>query len=392
MKSKFILLSAMLISSGAFAQSWVSTNGQKNVFLEEGTGTWCGYCPDGATNCEKIEANNPHAVVVSLHYGDGMEIPAIQTFVRSYPFVFKDPPYTKSDSTGYYIGGFPNGTVDRAINRADRGAWESQVNSRMSITPKVDVALSHKYDKATRKLEITIFATTLEALTGEHRVNVYLKEDKLTSEASKNPYYQHSYYYNDAGSPWYHKGVQLSSTTWGLSTSKDGYWHDNVVRAMLGGPWGTTGVIPNDAPAETTYSKTYTYTIPSTQNPDNMAIVGIVQAYNDTGWSGREVLNAVEAKFLEATGISSINSGAKFYIAPNPAVNTVDIKSTIYNSKTATVTLTNIAGQVVLQKSYDISNNQLNATIPVGNLPNGMYMVNLKSETLNNTQRLVVNH
>ena len=53
-----------------FAQAY-----QRNVFVEEFTGTWCGYCPRGAWYMDSLEANMPdNAVLIAWHNNDQMKI------------------------------------------------------------------------------------------------------------------------------------------------------------------------------------------------------------------------------------------------------------------------------------------------------------------------------
>ena len=47
----------------------------KKVLIEEFTGAWCGYCPDGAHRLEKIiDSNDGNVIGVSLHNGDQMAV------------------------------------------------------------------------------------------------------------------------------------------------------------------------------------------------------------------------------------------------------------------------------------------------------------------------------
>ena len=81
MKKTFILFNILVFMVYfANAQTFVSTNAEnKNVILEEYTGIYCGYCPDGAYRVKNlINDNDGRVVAVSLHAGnptgDAMEI------------------------------------------------------------------------------------------------------------------------------------------------------------------------------------------------------------------------------------------------------------------------------------------------------------------------------
>ncbi len=53
----------------------------KKVLIEEFTGEWCGYCPDGARILQQIVTNLPHQVFpISYHVGDPFETPNCSYF------------------------------------------------------------------------------------------------------------------------------------------------------------------------------------------------------------------------------------------------------------------------------------------------------------------------
>ena len=46
-KSILLCSSALLMLTGSYAQNSVTTGGLKYTLMEEITGQWCGFCPDG---------------------------------------------------------------------------------------------------------------------------------------------------------------------------------------------------------------------------------------------------------------------------------------------------------------------------------------------------------
>lgn len=55
----------------------------KKVVLEEFTGEWCGWCPEGAKIMEDNIAANPGKVVgIAVHDGDPMEIPSFNAWIK----------------------------------------------------------------------------------------------------------------------------------------------------------------------------------------------------------------------------------------------------------------------------------------------------------------------
>lgn len=68
---RFTLLAFLFCAFGAFGQTFVSTTAEnKNVVLEEFTGIYCTFCPDGHVQAQNLANNNPGDVVlVNIHTG-----------------------------------------------------------------------------------------------------------------------------------------------------------------------------------------------------------------------------------------------------------------------------------------------------------------------------------
>lgn len=85
------------------------------------------------------------------------------------------------------------------------------------------------------------------------------------------------------------------------------------------------------------------------------------------------------------TGIEENSTGASFNMYPNPANELVKISPSA-NSSDATVEITNALGQVV--KREKLNNTEI--IIPVNDLSEGMYFVNVKSKTGKSASKLII--
>ena len=102
----------------------------KKAILEEFTGEWCGYCPDGAAIIRQIESNHPDMFyAISYHIGD--------------PFEVSDGAYYDGVFNNY---GYPGGVVNRVGMAGSRGNWESKVSQSLTETPtcgmKIETSIS----------------------------------------------------------------------------------------------------------------------------------------------------------------------------------------------------------------------------------------------------------
>jgi len=101
----------------------VGTNAQiKNVLLEQHTGAWCGWCPDGTVVMDEIlDLYGDQVIGVKIHCGDAMEI--FEHFIIA-------------DALG--LRGFPTGSIDRkdfgGAVFLSRNKWRSSCESQIQQT------------------------------------------------------------------------------------------------------------------------------------------------------------------------------------------------------------------------------------------------------------------
>lgn len=379
LKSTLLFASAVLLLNNSFAQTHVKTNGKKYTLIEEATGTWCGWCPDGAQVLEQsVEPNFPRANIVSWHNADGLELSG-------------DPFCTGSG----YITGFPLGTVNRFSwpsggIQQDRGKWVNDCITDSSTTPKFDVSMTCTYDTGTRLLKIAVTGKALSALTGQWNINAYIVEDSISSSVEA----QHSYL-NPTGTmcangqpSWFvGKGNPITPSSW--------YAHMNVVMNVMatgGSIWGDS-ICKNPA-ANTSYTKNYTYTIPTTSNYKMVKVVGMVQKYGATT-SDRAIENSIKAwvktMWKNTTNVSAINSAiSEVELYPNPAGNYVTVGCQLGAPSAMDITISNSLGQKVSENHYAAGSNNFSEQVSLSNLSNGIYFMTLNSNGEKVTKRFVV--
>jgi hypothetical protein len=279
LKCLALIAATVMIGSGIMnAQTPV-----KRVLVEEGTGAWCGFCPRGATTLLNTIEKYPGKVIgVAVHNNQGN--PA-----NDYMAIADENAYSAA-----FMNGFPNMTIDRKryagisgnkIGVSD-GAIVGPIQTQMAQKAKVDVTIENLvYSSANRTLTVDVKGAFVAAVTGDIRFNIYIVEDSV--KGNGQGYDQHNYMSKtgsspDPNSPWYNFPPTITN-----------FYHRHVLRAMLGGTWGTNGVIPSTVASGDTYSKTYTYKLPATWNDKRISVVGIVQMYSSDA-EKREILNAVE--------------------------------------------------------------------------------------------------
>lgn len=272
--AKSMALATMVLAIGASTMSAQAP--VKRVLVEEGTGAWCGYCPRGATTLINTIEKYPGKVIgVAVHNADQMSIT-------------NEPDYSSA-----YMNGYPNMTVDRkrfSVSGAKPGMSDGSIVGpiiqQMGVAAKVDVKLENVvYNSGSRTITVDVKADFVTSVSGDLRLNLYVVEDSV--KGSGTGYDQANYMNGESTSPWYNKGNPIKN-----------FWHRHVLRATVGGTWGTPSVIPSSVQSGGSYTKSYTYKLPSGYNANRISLVGIVQMY-DVSVDKREILNAVEQGLFE---------------------------------------------------------------------------------------------
>lgn len=174
---KSLLIGALLLSTGLFAQTLVSTTPQnKKVVLEEFTGVNCVWCPNGHAIAQAIKDQNPDDVVlINVHAGGYANPSSGQPDFRT---AFGQALANQSGLLGY-----PSGTVNRHVfsgsNTAlDRGQWTSAANQILQEVSYVNIAGTAEIDVLANELIINVEVYyTGDSPENTNKLNVALLQD-----------------------------------------------------------------------------------------------------------------------------------------------------------------------------------------------------------------------
>ena len=164
-------------------QSIVGTSPtNKNIILEEMTGIYCGYCPDGHLKAQQLaDANSGRVVIVNIHAGSYASPSA------------SDPDFRTS--WGNYvnglfsISGYPTGAVNRrsffgsVMN--NRSSWAGHAFTVMSETSPVNVGATANLDLGGRIASVNVEAYYTANGTGTvNNMHVILMQDNVPGPQS----------------------------------------------------------------------------------------------------------------------------------------------------------------------------------------------------------------
>ena len=351
------LLSFTLIacfSTVLFGQTIVSTTpSNKNIILEEFTGTECLWCPEGHKIANEIMADNPGRVwVINIHSGS---------------FSGNDPNYKTEwgNALNNQAGtqAFPGGTVNRQVFAGiptqqyygapaalayDRERWAECVARGVAEPSPVNVAATATIDWETRLLTVYVEVYYTEnAVQRTNKLNVALLQNNVL-------------------------GPQEGKSLYPEMVFGDLYKHNNMLRHLLTGQWGV------DIPATTAgtfFTETFTYTIPEhIRNVplilEDLSVIAFVCENQKT------ILTGCKAKTTWENSIKDIPDIA-ISIAPNPMNDELFIKG-IYDK----LEIFSVTGQIVAT-AYN------QPTVNVSHLAKGIYIVKMLSNGQTCTVKVV---
>ncbi len=350
----FTLIIVSVLATQLHAQS--ST---QKVLIEEHTGSWCGYCPDGHIKMDEVLAAYPNTTIgVMVHNSDGMDFSAGNTL------------------SAFYVGGFPQATLNRQGDAISRSLWMSTTSSLLGAGP-ASVAVSFDsvlYNPTTRKLNVFLRASFTGNESGDLRFNGILVEDGVTGSGSN--YDQTNYYNATAGHPMY-----------GLGNPIIGYVHDKVARAYFGGAYGTSGSLPTTITSGEEFTKQYTYTLPASVDDSQISVIGMVSRYAGNTTADREIINAESTSTITIVNYNvGIDEETQAFNAvyPNPTSGIVNINPAVDGLRL--VTVTNTLGEIVFSQEFNMVAGSP-VMIDISNQAAGLYVIKLG----NSSQRIIKN-
>ncbi len=337
----------------------------RKVVIEEGTGTWCGFCPRGAVTLDNLTENYPDNFIgIAIHNGDPMTNDVYDT--------------------GAAFDGYPLCHVDRSLIGVDISplAGESYMALRSNSRNIPEAAISHEteYSPFQRRLFVTTTVDPAIPLSGLYTYGLVITEDGVTSDDPA--YAQVNFYSGGALGPM--AGYENLPST--VPASQMVYNH--VAREILGGYNGVPASLIRTLELGEQYSYTHVYDVPDEFDVENIHVVSLF-IDNLTG----RIVNAESTGLLEG-GITSTRDEAaydKLVLYPNPAQEMLSIDIDLKSSSSINVAIQNINGQNVYQKDFGILSGYVSKRITLDNWAPGIYIVGIELDGQLISKKLVIN-
>lgn len=340
----------------------------KMVVAEEGTGTWCGWCPRGTVWMDRMTHEYPeYFIPIAVHNVDPMAFATYNNGVGSFP-----------GFTGY-----PGVIFERALV-IDPQALETQLFGFVTVNPAAILVNGASYDEAAGEMTISVTADFLQNITGNWRLNVVITEDGVTGSGSG--YNQANFYAGGSNGPM--GGYENLPNPVPASMMV----YDHVARAILGGFLGEAGSVPPSPEAGTTHVRQFTYAVPANVNTEKIHIISMLLQPN-----GR-INNANTTTLAEAiaNGLASSQEQPQVLrsldIYPNPAGASTTVHLALEQMQPVRMEVINLLGQTVHQESFGSLLGEHWLNLNTAQWPNGVYTLRVHTGEQFRSSRLVIQH
>jgi len=298
------------------------------VVVEEGTGTWCGFCPDGHRVLAGVEEAIGTDKIISLGY---------------HGYTGTNDPYIISQGEALInnlgIQGYPNAAIQRwffpgeKFQMTNRGAWETYINAVLAqqpIAPMELKILSYNYNASTKVVTAKVQITAAKAIpigaATKFRLSAILIQDSINHD-------QTEYIYEN--------GVYKETI------HNDPYAQRHVVRGVYPDQYGLELPVPNGGSEDnvllpnTVFTQEITFTASNTTDVDHSEVVFVVHHTE----LGNKLMEIYQGDKLHLN--SSITEGGVNVAVTTPTstkqVGTTDtaaFQTTVKNNGTAPVQVT----------------------------------------------------
>jgi len=218
---------------------------EKNVIIEEGTGTWCSWCPRGTYYGDSLTHANENVFLIAVHGGDVME----------------NTPHVE----GANISAYPSGNFDRNIIGADPLTWFSVAQTALAEVPVAGVEVNNTFNESTNELTVDVSALFGENVSGDYRLGAVILENGITGPA---PQYDQSNSYSGGGN-----GDMGGFENLPGPVPANMIAYNHVSRQLLGGYSGEPNSLPSSINAGETHNYSFDFTIPEEWDADQVYVI-----------------------------------------------------------------------------------------------------------------------
>ena len=328
----------------------------KMVVSEEGTGTWCQWCPRGAVFMDQFNSKySQFWAGIAVHNGDPMT-------VTDYDAAF-----------GALISGYPSALVDRGTD-VDPSGMTPDFLTRIQIAPKAFITNGATWDAISRTLNVSVKADFQSAADNNYKLACVLTEDAVTGTGSG---YNQSNSYSGGGN-----GVMGGFESLGNPVPAAQMVYDHVARAIAPSFNGYTNSFPATVNSGEQHTINFSFVLPTSWDENQIHIVGLlIDPQGRIDNAGKATINeAVANGFIEGSNLgivdyskSELDTAVRVF--PNPATSYTNVSLNLKTSSEVELSIIDLSSKVLMQRNYGIINGDINLPINTNNISTGVYIV-----------------
>ncbi|MEY4604519.1 MAG: hypothetical protein RIT43_1811 [Bacteroidota bacterium] len=341
----------------------------KMVVGEEGTGTWCQWCPRGAVYMDLFEQNyGQFWAGIAVHNSDPMTV-------------------TEYDAgVGAVVSGYPSALVDRGPD-VDPSGMGPDFYARLQTPPVSFVSNGANWDPVTRVLNVSVTTDFQAAANSNYKVACVLTEDGVTGTGSG--YNQSNAYAGGAN------GVMGGYESLPNPVPAAQMTYDHVARAIAPSFTGFASAFPATVNSGDLFTFNFSFTLPAAWDETNMHVIGLLIAPNGRiDNAGKATISeAVSNGFVSGTQVASVaqleQPDAVMQVFPNPAVNQATVVLNLNNESEVSMKLMDVSGKVLSARSYGMISGAVDMQLNLSSLSSGIYVIEAEIDGNKITKRIV---
>lgn len=338
----------------------------KMVVGEEGTGTWCQWCPRGAVYMDMMGSKyDGYFAGIAVHNSDPMTVADYDAAI------------------GGFISGYPSGLVDRGPE-TDPSTFEGEFLAKITNVPDGLLVNGATYNTTTRELKVSITTTLQANIAGDFKLACVITEDSVTGTTSA--YAQSNAYAGGAAGPM----GGFESLPNPVPAAQMNYNH--VARVISPDFAGMPYAYGTSATSGAVFTHNFTYTLPAGWDANQIHIVGMM--IEPTGVvnnaSSTSIAEAVTNGWVSgiSVGINQIAAApdASIQLMPNPASSVTFVTLNLEKASDIKMEVYSAEGKLVASKVYGEMSGAYNLPINTEEFSKGIYFVKV---SVNNKQTIL---
>lgn len=332
---------------------------QKKVLIEEGTGNWNMFAPRGYTYMDAV-AKDVNACLVSVHGGDPMEYDAYSDYLY----------YLDYYSAQYFL-------LDREVS-PDETNFFKLVGEYAEHFGFADLEM-HGYISKNNRAEVGVTVKPAVDIKGDFRLAMILTEDGV--HGTGNDWRQYNMWYS-GGKNGAMGGYENRPDTIPAEDMKYNY----VARVITPAPDGGT-TFQKELKVGSSYWHKFSVDVDPNWDKTQLKAIVVLLRDDDTA-----VLNSNCLEYFLSVEDTELDKEYKVGLYPNPSNTITNLEFELSSKDRVAISVYDVSGRVQYRVYSNAVSGVNKVKIPTSNLPQGMYILELKGNSIQRSLKLQVWH